>query len=234
MNATQHQFSLARAALHSFGHTKKRCPIRMLVAATLVLPSALSLAQLSSTGPFVGSMSEGFESFASSTHYATLSIFGGAATMNSIPTSAEHMYIYVAGGWGLGDLGIAGIHGGSKALGLEDIVNPSGNQDAEIVFGSPVTSFGGYFALEAHNSSFLRFFDSSNTQIGTDQALISATSTQAWQGWNSTIGIARIEIDSVNDYVSMDDLQASAVPEPSGIWVLGLGALALLRRRTTA
>ncbi|MBI1333360.1 MAG: PEP-CTERM sorting domain-containing protein [Armatimonadetes bacterium] len=216
---------------------------KLIMTAMFAVPAALSLAQLSSVGPFTGSMSEGFESFTNSQiagHYQTMSIFGGGGTLNSVPMNAEHMYVYEPGAgatWGLGGLGSAGVNSGAKAVGFEDIsANPSGDQNGEILFASPVDSFGGYFALEASSPAFLQFFDSAGMQIGTDQQLMSATNVLQWQGWSSTVGISRIEIVSRDNYLAMDDLQAntSTVPEPASLAVLGLGAIALIRRRKSA
>jgi hypothetical protein len=208
---------------------------KLLLGTIMLVPSALSLAQLTSTGPFAGTMSEGFENFASATHYPTMSIMGGGATMNSTTSAAQHMYVYALNGWGLGNNGAAGVHGGNQGLGLEDVVATDGTQDADILFGGAgVSSFGGYFAQnDPAGTALLQFFDSANVQIGTDQALTNTTSNVlTWQGYNSTTAISRVHFVSRDAYIAMDDLQAnSAVPEPASFAVLGLGALALIRRR---
>ena len=209
---------------------------KVLLGAAMLVPSALSLAQLTVTGPFVGGMSEGFESFGAGTHYSSLSIMGGSATMNSTTLAAKHMYIYTASTWNLGGA-LAGVHGGVQGLGLEDVVASDGTQDADIVFGGTgVKAFGGYFGQvfpAQTQTAILQFFDSSNTQIDVNQAVVNSTSSVLmWQGYTSTVAISRVHIISRNAYIAMDDLQAnSAVPEPASIAVLCVGALAMIRRR---
>ena len=211
---------------------------KILFSAILAVPSAFAMAQLSSVGPFTGDHSEGFESFtnsASAGHYQSMSIFGGFGTLDSSPLNAEHMYVFNPGlsvTWGLGPLGLASVNSGAQAVGFEDVsANPSGNQNGVITFSSTVTSFGGYFALENSSPAVLRFLDNAGAQIGTDQLLISGTATPAWQGWSSTVGIKSVQVLSTDNYLVMDDLQINTVPEPASMAALGLGALALLRRK---
>lgn len=182
-----------------------------------------------STGPFVGAMSEGFESFPNYIDNGfsgvdTLVIMGGGATFNG----NNDMWVIEdnVAGWGLGNNGSAYAYTGVKELGM---FNNSTNT-VTLTFSTAVSAFGGYFqTCDASYGTFdLWFYDGGNNLLGTES--FTTGSAHEWRGWEHAAGIAYV-LMSGNAAPAMDDLQANAVPEPATLAALGLGAAAMLRRR---
>jgi hypothetical protein len=198
---------------------------RILFAATIfcfTLLGATSIRANSplilSTGPFNGTVSEGWESFP---------IFGGtylaspATIMNGNATIANSkMAIYQAGNAFLGTSGRAQVADGTRGLMLNDFA-----QTATITFSTPITSFGSYFAASTLQPGYnadpaivtVSFFGQSATLLDTETFTYSHSASGDggldWHGWSSAVPVYSISLQG--DFLVMDGVQAFVVPEPS-------------------
>jgi hypothetical protein len=201
----------------------------LLLAGTLVCGA--SFAQISDVGPFSGAMSEGFEGFPNYFNggfYTTQSIMGGAATIDTL--GGGNMAVYEPGagaGFGLGFKGSAQVNSGAKANGQD--YGP--NMKFNIVFSTPVIRFGGYWNMADvwEHDMDVYFYDAGGNLLGSRNIKGPSDTRMYWSGWSSGVGVK--EVLFVGDYIVMDDLQADLVPEPATLAALGLGAVALIRRR---
>jgi hypothetical protein len=195
---------------------------------------AVASAQISTIGQFAGSANEGFESFPNynSGGFISLDVMGGTATFFSNPNNQSQLYMYEPGTsatWGLGGNGEAQVHGGAKGLGLQ---HPTLTCDVSLIFDNDTFQFGGWFGTVDFpvNNMDVTFYDASNVQIGAVQSVSSVGSALVWHGWQSTVGIRRIDFTG-NLAPAMDDIQANPVPEPGSIAAVVLGLAALVARR---
>ena len=212
---------------------------------------SVSNAQLSATGPFVGNLSETFESFKNfcqngfAYESSPASVFGGAATL-----SQNNMFVYTPGGcnFGLGTSGAIGqTSDGVKAMGIDAF-----NLGSVFTFAAPIYSFGGFFGA---NTNFgdpatftFDFYDSGNNQIGSTQSLSYSHSGSPdggldWYGFDSTSAVSKVVVTGTE--YAFDGLQintnaprSEGVPEP-GIFLSLVGAgtiggLAVIRKRKRA
>jgi hypothetical protein len=184
-----------------------------------VLLSGPMLAQgaIVGIGPFVGDISESWESFpnygASGYPPATYlsnptSIMAGRATIHS-----PYMLVYDANppyDFGLGEYSAAGVSDGVRGMGLN-----RADAVTTINFASGVSSFGAYWA-GIYTVSGLRpditinFYDQSSELIGS----VSFVNTLAngdlqWFGWKSDIPIYSVQYSG--DYSVIDGLQAKTL-----------------------
>lgn len=199
--------------------------------------ASVSFAQISSTSQFSGTLSDNFESYpdyATSSSVITLGVMGGGATFSS---TGHNLWVYDTGSapWGLGTHGAGLTTSGTQGLGIN---NEGSEIVADLVFVNEVSRFGGFMATSSSGNNGIMnvsFFDVNNVQIGTAQSVGHGSNAMNWYGWESTVGIKRIRFNG-NSAPIMDDIQAGAavVPEPAAFAVLGLGALALIRRRRSS
>jgi len=195
-----------------------------------VLGCAGAFAQISDIGAFSGALSEGFEGFpnyGNGGFYTTQSIMGGGATIDTLGNGQMAVYQPGVADFGLGFKGLAQVNSGQKANGQD--YGP--NMKFNITFANEVMRFGGYWNMADvwEHDMDVYFYDGSGNLLGSRNIKGPSDTRMYWSGWSSNVGIK--EVVFVGDYIVMDDLQADLVPEPATLAALGLGAVALIRRR---
>jgi hypothetical protein len=122
------------------------------------------------------------------------------------------------GGFGLGSYA-ARSHDGTQGYGTSLAYGTT-----RIDFASPVSQFGGYWASASTTIPIMfSFYNAQGSLVGTDSVLYSAPNnngTPEWFGWNSVVGISRI--DYSGSWVVNDSLRFTNVPEPSSATLLSL------------
>ena len=197
---------------------------------------AVASGDTTAIGPFVGDLTEDFESFQNYVdnpdfyEAQPMSIFGGTALATTGSGSSIAIYEPNAGAtFGLGPAGSAQVADGEKAFGLDEIGS------IFIDFDQGITEFGGYWAATTSFSDpttiTFNFFDTGGGFIDTE--IITYETNDAgvllWAGWSSDTQIGSVEI--FGEFVVADSLQAN-VPEPgTSLLLLTLGALTCGRRR---
>lgn len=198
---------------------------KCLLALCAVTLPAVALAQVNSVGPFTGTYSDGFETYASN-FYNTLPVFGGNATMTSIGGGQGML---VTTGWSFYEF--IGPHSGNQFMG-------GAESNYEITFSVPAVQFGAYFATNSNvPDGTATFYDANGNQIGAPLNVSAPLGQWAWDGWSYSGGIKTIVFTADNSFggfLDIDDMQFNppAAPEPCTLAALGLGAMALLRRRS--
>jgi hypothetical protein len=185
---------------------------------------AQSQSTFSSTGPFTGTMSEGWESFPifTGTYLAnpTSIMSGNAMIANS------KMAIYQSGNAFLGTSGRAQVADGTRGLMLNYFA-----QTATITWNTPITEFGSYFAASTLPNAdpaivTVSFFGQSAALLNTETFTYSHSATSDggldWHGWLSTEPVYSISFQG--DFLVLDGLQAVTVPEPSATALLVFAA----------
>jgi len=226
--------------------------IPVLVLGALFRVASLGHASvITITSPFVGNLTETWESFQNYVVAGPLPnptvIMGGGALISNL-----NMNVYEPGAgpsptyyprWGLGDSGLAQVSDGAKGLGVY------GDASTSITFTTPVSNFGAFWAESSVGTSesnpasvTVSFFDVFDDPIDVVTFTYNHTQTHDggldWHGWSSPIGIKRVVFESSSWYpqaIAVDGLQADTVPEPTTLvlWS-GLGAMWLIaawRRR---
>jgi len=218
------------------------CPHGILAAGlaalsglALILSSGTAYAQVTTIGPFTGTISETWESFPNyldtlnTTLIEPATIFGGAATITSTFTDIGIYEPSAGADWGLIDNGVAQVADGTKGAGLNSF-----GDSATIAFANPVTAFGGFFASAAQggNGNFtITLFDASNNIIDSPFGFndTDTDGSLSWHGFASTIPIKFVTY--AGDFTVVDGLQANvlsaAAPEPGSIALAACGALPL-------
>jgi hypothetical protein len=214
---------------------KQICPPALLAAALLLC--ANTRAAVSPISPFTGNLSEGWESFRTymGGYYLPdpTRIMGGGASISS-----SLMSVYLTNSdtsFGLGSSGNVKVADGTKGMGLDGFA-----QTATITFANPVVDFGAYWGAAtppwgpesppvdpAPTTVSLAFSDGSFdsfTYFAPDHS-----GTLEWHGWHFTTGITGISY--TGDFVAVDGLQASVIPEPATALLGGVGAGLLALRR---
>ena len=180
-------------------------------------------AQFSSTGPFAGTMSEGWETFPlfGGTYLASPeSIMGGKATIAN-----SKMSIYQPGSAFLGTSGTAQVADGTRGLMLNYFA-----QTATITWNTPITEFGAWFAASTLPPGYnadpaiitVSFYGQSATLLDAETFTYSHSATGDggldWHGWVAAAPVYSISLKG--DFLVMDGLRAVAVPEPSATTLL--------------
>lgn len=211
--------------------------LSIVAVATLVVAGAAQGGGVSEIDPFVGDLAETWEGFPNYKKDPDrflddpTAIMGGHA---SISNPFMHVYEPGLADFGLGNSGNAQVSDGVKGMGLNDFA-----QTAVITFDTPVFSFGGYWGVGTGdpvpdpNTITVAFYTPDGGLIDTVGFLYSHSDNGDggldWHGWSSSTAIGRIEY--TGDFVVNDGLQASLVPAPGAVALLGLAGLFGTRRR---
>lgn len=177
---------------------------------------------VSAIGEFAGEAYETFENVAfPSSIPGPAPIFGGAVTVND---SLANILVVAFNWWG--PSGEVLPYNGNLMGGV-----PAGAAIFE--FSTAVTRFGGFFnTVSSVGGGTALFFDASGAQIGSSDFGSNPTEW-TWLGWESDVGISRIEIAGPMQGFGFqfDDLTLNYVPTPGSAAVLAAGACVLGRRR---
>jgi hypothetical protein len=203
------------------------------IALALIAGGAPALATLTPIDPFVGDISETWESFNNYNEGpfylpANQSCFGGNATIDN---NAGVLVVYdpFAASFGLGNGGNAQVSDGTQGLG----VNADGTLTT-ITFDQPMSQFGGYWAVAHYGGggdSKVNFLDENGNSVGSEIVHWDREDgILEWHGWSSDVPFSAISFDGF--YPVADGFQASMrIPAPGAAALLGLGGLAASRRR---
>jgi hypothetical protein len=220
----------------------------MKVIATLLVGgiAAAASAQITPIGPFVGDISETWESFQNyfenpnfyEDANGAIVTFGGMGAVSS-PLSGQGGLIVVyepddGATFGLGLYGSAQVSDGEQGSGV-NAGQPGA--PARIDFAAPVVDFGGYWGASDIDGRpsvpiVFDFYDANGALIGSQTAQYgdpNAQGTLLWFGWNSVTPIATVVY--TGDFVVNDGLQANLVPTPAAALLFGVAGLATRRRR---
>lgn len=224
----------------------------VLIGAGILVASTANAGPVGVAGPFVGDLTEDWESFANFQENPDFylsdpaPIFGGAAVISN-PYLVIYQPSVDGAGFNLANNGLASVHDGVKAAGVNQETQGfhSANPTADIIFSAPVVAFGGYWGscvqpsvqCFAQGIVNVSFYDANDNLLDSLGFLYDHTSARDgaldWHGWASSIPIARISY--TGDYVVNDGLQAKSVPlpEPSALllFALGYAAVDVSRRR---
>lgn len=200
--------------------------LRALSALAVVGCAGIAGASIFTIGPFVGDYFEGFEGPEIPKHQflPSYNVFQGNAVVNQVGAGQG---LHVTTGWGF--FHTIFPHGGQYFMGGAGV-------NAEWVFDVPALQFGGYFGTNANvPGATAHFYDEGGGLMGT-LPVTAPLGSWAWNGWETTDpgGIKRVQIIANNAYsgfIMHDDMQYTLIPAPSALALLGLGTLALRRRR---
>jgi hypothetical protein len=186
--------------------------------ASLLLATAVH-AQITPVRPFHGSLHESWEWLPTRALYSNNMVTPPMAIMRgNAVISGGRLVVYQPGvnfpWWHLGELVMAGVAHGKKAVGIEsDNNDDEGATSATIEFNTPVSTFGGYWATTlyaGYNSISFSFYDVSGALIGTDTVTYSNFQGDLeWHGWRSTIPIKSVTYGGF--FVATDLLEATPV-----------------------
>jgi hypothetical protein len=171
--------------------------------ATLGVAAAAN-AQLSSIGPFTGSMQEGFEAVPSYSCPPCFlpcltDVFGDTAEMCDA-NGGNGMHI--TGGWSFQCQ--IGPHAGVRLFG-------SAGGPTLIKFDDTVTKFGAYMGDNGLQlAGTAEFFDNTGAAIGSAQALSLDGCNWRWNGWESSTPIKSVKITGAvyGGHILLDDMEA--------------------------
>jgi hypothetical protein len=217
----------------------------LATAAALLCGSGLiANAGVVAVSPFVGSLTETWESYAGGVWQPSpLSIMGGGASLSAAGILTSTSGTHDAGSSGHRFIAPEGVmHAYVHAAGAGAM------RIFDLSFATPVTQFGAYFggftgSGWADPGSFrVTFKDGLGGVLDTVTFTYSHAATYDglfdWHGWASSVPVAAIQVDRVGPtdvgWLVIDALQAS-VPEPASVAVVaGLGLIGLAVRRRMA
>lgn len=194
----------------------------LVVVLALGAWSTASADSITAVGPFTGTLSEGFEGLPSG-FLSQHSVFGGAGVWQS------SSFVHVTGGW----VFFSTIHPHSGRL-----FGGAGSV-SEYVFDVPAQAFGGYFGTNSDaDDGVARFFDVDDNLIGVRPITAPKGGSWTWNGWVTSVGFKRIEIEGNSiigsgGHLQMDDMEYNPVPEGSTLVLVGAALVALAWRRRT-
>lgn len=167
-----------------------------------------------------------------------LNTWGGTSYETLFPGDATTLPGWLVNGGGAevpGSIDLVGTnygpHSGDFAVDLAGTPGPGGvQQDIAVSSGSYLVSFWARSSGGYPNDAVLASFGGSNHVIG-----ISGD----WQQYSflenaaglTTLNLATRPNNTTNGNVFVDDISVTATPEPATIAVLGIGAMAMIRRR---
>jgi hypothetical protein len=177
--------------------------------AVVGLAAVPGLSQVTPTGPFTGTLQEGFENAPAFmfTQCVNTRVFSNNADLCTPGNSGAH----VTSGWSF----FCSIfpHGGVRLFG-------SAGGVAEYTFDTPAQRFGGYFGTNTNaNDGVATFFDASNNVLATLPITAPANCSWTWNGWDAGSGplIKRVQIagnysGGAGGFMMMDDMELDAGP----------------------
>lgn len=197
----------------------KFAPLATLMLLSVMI-QASARAGIIEVGPFVGDLTETWESFPTTIEGEPYlldpsPIMGGAATISN-----EFMFVYEPGvsDVSLGTSGVAQVSDGIKGM-----CSREAGVTTTIMFNDPIAAFGAYWAAVTETGTqigdpaniLVRFYSETNTLLGTRIINYSrpADGVLEWHGWISDEPVKYITY--FEDGVAVDGLQAILVPEPT-------------------
>jgi hypothetical protein len=120
--------------------------------------------------------------------------------------------------------------------GVDDsgVTSADGDNVFEIDFLTPANSsywtYAYYLILDGASMT-MRFYDTNNSNVFTLSDSASGSNKTAYIGISGFGDISRIEVLGSDQRIGVGRVEFTPVPEPSTLAVLGIGGLALIRRR---
>lgn len=194
------------------------------VGLALALAAAhTATADITSIGQFTGDASETFENIGPPQSYpGGMDVFNDQATFNDSLTDAPWISTVLNGPEG----SIFPFDGNFMGL--------STTGWAELTFDTPVVQIGGFLGSTNVNAGGeVTFFDEQGSEIET-VSLEGPTTDWSWYGWQSDTPIASMTVNAnanPGNPLAFDNWQATFIPAPGALALLGLGALVPRRRR---
>lgn len=202
--------------------------MKSVLSALALATASAGWAQVTPVPRFTGEFQENFDRFGTTTITHQVSTFGGRGVLRS---NDDDTTVHVL----LGDTFLGQTIGPRTAPLMAGLtIGP-----AVFEFSTPVYRFGGFFENNSGaNNATARFFGTSGAQLAalTVDVPFNAAVPWTWSGWSSTQPITRIEIMGnggfgTGGWIWFDDMEISTTPEPGGLGLLALAALARRRSR---